>query len=216
MQFSVLGHDQRSFQHPTSFVPGVHRRFCGGYDDSMSPRMPSGKPLRWRGIVALAVAVGMALSLGACTAYGWGAQPTPTASRGVPFGTDYSSGRCPSSSATSKALGVDIDLKSAKLHGYEFDCSYSNGSGETAEVSYNSSAHASVRGVEHQLDGLFGKSNLTYIPNLGSGTWIVKSASGAISVLALAHGYSISVVTNGGTASGEARLERIAVDDWTH
>jgi hypothetical protein len=133
----------------------------------------------------------------------------------VLFGTDYSSGRCPSAAATSKALGTPMSLKSSRLNGYEFDCNYANGSDATAQVSYLYDGQGSLQGMVHELDGLVGKSNLTYIPNLGSAAWVVRGAHGGISVLARAHGYGVSVVSNVANVAGETKLERIAVDDWS-
>ena len=163
------------------------------------------------GIVLCSVFV----SIAGCTPGGSSAQPTPTASRGVPFGSDYSSGRCPSSKVATKALGASVTLKSSKLKGYEFDCNYTGPGAVTVLIAYQYNHSISAHTFLHDLEQVAELSNIHRVPNVGTVAYEQANLQGGISVVAIAHGYTIALLANGASTQGDDKLERIAVNAWS-
>jgi hypothetical protein len=155
------------------------------------------------------------LFVAGCTSTGVSGQPTPSASRGVPFGSDYSSGKCPSSMVASKALGVAVKLESSKLKGYEFDCGYSGPGAVTVVIAYQHNNSISARTFLHDLEQFTELPDIHRVQHVGTVAYEEANESGGISVVAIAHSYTIALLANGVPIQGDDNLERIAVNAWS-
>ena len=167
-------------------------------------------------VVSGIVLCGAFVSIAGCTSSGGSTQPTPTASRGVPFGSDYSAGKCPSSRVASKALGASVTLKSSKLKGYEFDCNYTGPGAVTVLIAYQYNHSLSAHAFLHDLEQFTELADIHRVPNVGTVAYEQANPSGGISVVAIAHGYTIALLANGTPIQGDDSLERIAVNAWSH
>jgi hypothetical protein len=185
-------------------------------ESSRGRRLSPVTSLTVRILASAIVLCGASVSVAGCTSDGISAKPTPTASRGVPFGSDYSSARCPSAKVASKALGTAVTLMSAKLKGYEFDCNYAGQGGVSVLVGYNYNDSLSAGTFLHDLEKFTELANIHRVPNVGTVAYEQANPSGAISVLAIAHNYTIALLANGASTQGDDKLERIAVNAWSH
>ncbi len=170
--------------------------------------------LRRFSVFASVIAIaGGAMALSACAGAPTTLGPTPTASRGVLFGSDYSSGTCPSSSSASKALRKTVSLKSSKLVGYEFYCKYSGSA--VAEINYTYNHNRSASDLKSSLAEAAGTDKLHRVPDTQDVAYEWASAR-EILVAGVAHGYTISVTSSGASVVGVDELERIAIQAWSN
>ena len=136
--------------------------------------------------------VGALMGLVACSSAG---RPSST-SAATPAQHMYAGG-CMSASAASSAIAAEVRLQSAKLTGREYDCDYENSAGVSLRVGYIYSASTSPKDLLAALERYTPKSELTPVPGLGNSAYAQVSSAGAVLANAVAHHYSISLVSRG-------------------
>jgi hypothetical protein len=162
------------------------------------------------------LAIGVSISvLTGCTSSTHRAASTPTASAGVPLGSDYASGNCPSSSVVSSALSKSVSKQSSKSTGNEFDCDY-RADGITVKVTYEYNDNITGVNFQRSLAQIFGKNSLHSVSNIRAVAWEWVVKNGDVFVAGIAHGFTVTVSSNSASAAVSERLERIAVNQWAH
>jgi hypothetical protein len=132
----------------------------------------------------------------------------------TPTGSNYLE-RCPSSSSVSRVIHVTV-VQSRKVQGPELDCNYEASHGPGVQMAFTYSGLSSASNLSRALAPLIGRQNLTSIRGVGSAAYEYPTPGGEISVVAIAHGYTISLLASGLTPPVVAGVAKIAVAAWKH
>ena len=171
-------------------------------------------PARRRPLNALAFAAAVCLVpllVAGCTSNLGSSHPSPSS---PPRGSNCLAG-CPSLPGVSKEIHAGL-IQSRKDLGSELDCDYRATSGPRVQIGFAYSGVSSAARLSRALAPLVGRENLTPISGIGRGAFEYPTSDGEICVVAIAHGYTISVLASGMAPSVVTEVAKDGVGAWKH
>jgi len=146
--------------------------------------------------------------------------PDPRASSAAPAATPPPAavpyaGSCPAAETLSTAVGKSMSLGKRKPKGVEVDCSYS-GRGATVAIGFESNSGTTPSQLLARLSDSVGRDGLKRVPGLGQAAYEYSARDKGITVIAINHGFTVTVLATGLTASAAIKAEAVAVGVGGH